>query len=97
LAEFDPPVLTWSNADADDREALFTSVRDARAQLDDPTTLVIVGHGRAAVAAASLAINQRRLGIELEHVECIDADWSQPDPLSGEVVERPERRDVVVH
>lgn len=90
-------MLTWSDADADDREALFTSVRHARERLEDPSSLVVVGHGRAAVAAASLAVHQRRLGITLDHVECIDADWSQPDPLSGEVIERPERRDVVVH
>jgi glyoxylase-like metal-dependent hydrolase (beta-lactamase superfamily II) len=96
LAEFDPPVLTWSDDDADDREALFTSVRDARAELADPDTLVVVGHGRSAIAAASLAIHQRRLGIALDHVECIDADWSLPDPLSGEVMACPDRTDIVV-
>jgi hypothetical protein len=94
LAEFRPPVLKWSDADADDREGLFRSVREARAQLDDPDTLVVVGHGRAAIAAASLAIHQRRLGIALDHVECIDPDWSAADPLSGQVIERPNRPDV---
>ena len=89
-------MLTWSDADADDRESLFTSVRDARAQLADPAALVVVGHGRAGIAAASLAVHQRRLGIALDHVECVDVDWTAPDPLSGRVIERPDRLDVVV-
>ena len=94
MAEFQPPVLIWSDSDADDRDGLLTSVRDARARLEDPDSLVVIGHGRSAVAAASLAIHQRRLGIGLDHVECVDADWLLPDPLSGEIIERPDRPDV---
>lgn len=96
LAEFSPPILTWSDADADDREGLFVSVREAREQLVDPSALVVVGHGRCGVAAASLVIHQRRLGIGVDHAECVDTDWSAPDPLSGEVLEPPNRPDVII-
>jgi len=69
------------------REALLTSVREARERLADPDELEIVGHGLGAVAAASLAIHAKRLGIRLAKVTLVDPDWSLPDPISGQLID----------
>ena len=94
-------VATWDPA-ADDRGRtdLLASVRDARASLtsqgEDPDTLVVVGLGRGAVAAAGLTRYAKRLGIGLGRVLCIAAKWDEPDPFSGAPLsEVPERVELV--
>lgn len=62
------------------REQLLTAVGDARAATDAP--LDLEGHGSSGVAVLSLAIHQRRLGLEIEHVACLDAR-GEVDPVSG--------------
>lgn len=69
------------------REALLTSVRVARAQMSDPDELEIVGHGLGAVAAASLTLHAKRLGIRVGRVRLVDPDWSLPDPISGQLID----------
>lgn len=67
-------------ADGLTREQLLTLVGDARVANDRP--LDIEGHGSSGVAVLSLAQHQRRLGLEIEHVACIDAR-GEDDPVSG--------------
>lgn len=81
-------VLVWREPDIEmTREALLTSVRVAREQLADPDALEIVGYGLGAVAAGSLAIHAKRLGIRIAKVTLVDPDWSQPDPISGQLID----------
>ncbi|RHW24701.1 hypothetical protein D0Z08_23565 [Nocardioides immobilis] len=62
------------------REQLLAIVGDARMATDAP--LDLEGHGSSGVAVLSLALHQRRLGLELAHVACIDARGEE-DPVSG--------------
>ena len=44
--------------------------------------LDLEGHGSSGVAVLSLALHQRRLGLEIDHVACLDAR-GEDDPVSG--------------
>ena len=80
--------LVWREPDIEmSREALLTSVREAREHLADPDTLEVVGYGIGAVAAASLALHAKRLGIRLAKVTLVEPDWSQPAPISGQLID----------
>ncbi len=61
-------------------EQLLAVVGDARVVTNGP--LELEGHGSSGVAVLSLAIHQRRLGLEIDHVACIDARGGE-DPVSG--------------
>lgn len=63
------------------REQVLTAVGDARVATAGP--LDLEGHGSSGVAVLSLAVHQRRLGLEIEHVACLDARGG-PDPVSGQ-------------
>ena len=62
------------------REQLLAAVGDAR---ESGGPLDLEGHGGSGVAVLSLAVHQRRLGLEIEHVACIGAR-GEPDPVSGQ-------------
>ena len=68
-------------ADGVTREQLLAVVGDARVAASGP--LDLEGHGSSGVAALSLALHQRRLGLEIDHVACIDAR-GEDDPVSGQ-------------
>jgi len=61
-------------------EQLLSVVGDARVATSGP--LDLEGHGSSGVAVLSLAIHQRRLGLEIDHVACIGAR-GEVDPVSG--------------
>lgn len=63
------------------REQVLTAVGDARVATAGP--LDLEGHGSSGVAVLSLAVHQRRLGLEIEHVACLDARGGA-DPVSGQ-------------
>lgn len=64
---------------------LLRSVRYAReSSVHPPDKLSIVGYGAHGVAALSLALHQRRLGIGLTRVTCVDAGPGLLDPISGQ-------------
>ncbi len=68
------------------REQLLAVVGDARMATDAP--LDLEGHGSSGVAVLSLALHQRRLGLEIAHVACIDARGEE-DPVSGRLLAVP--------
>ncbi|HWJ82185.1 MAG TPA: hypothetical protein VNS55_08105 [Nocardioides sp.] len=72
-----PPVVL---VDGLTREQLLETVGDARSTSDAP--LDLEGHGSSGVAVLSLALHQRRLGLEIAHVACLDAR-GEDDPVSG--------------
>ncbi|WP_344775999.1 hypothetical protein [Nocardioides panacisoli] len=72
-----PPVVL---VDGLSREQVLEAVGDARATSDAP--LDLEGHGSSGVAVLSLALHQRRLGLEIAHVACLDAR-GEDDPVSG--------------
>lgn len=61
--------------------AVLAAVGEARTR-PGGTALRLVGHGSSGVAALSLALHQRRLGLEVDEVVCIGAH-GQDDPVSG--------------
>ena len=67
-------------ADGLTREQLLTLLGDARVAADTP--LDLEGHGSSGIAVLSLVLHQRRLGLEIDHVACIDAR-GEDDPVSG--------------
>jgi hypothetical protein len=69
------------------REQILTAVGDAR---DTGGPLDLEGHGSSGVAALSLAVHQRRLGLEIDHVACLDARGGE-DPVSGQALVVPPR------
>ncbi len=73
----DRPVVL---ADGLTREQLLAAVREAREGTADALTLE--GHGSSGVAVLSLALHQRRLGLELTQVTCSGAR-GEDDPVSG--------------
>ncbi len=73
-------------ADGLSREQLLAAVGDAREATDGP--LDLEGHGSSGVAVLSLALHQRRLGLEIDHVACIDAR-GEVDPVSGRALAVP--------
>ncbi|TNM48327.1 hypothetical protein FHP29_02150 [Nocardioides albidus] len=76
---------TWS-AGSD----LLRSVRYAReSAVHPPDQLSVVGYGAAGIAALSLARHQRRLGIGLRRVTCVDGAADLDDPISGRPLEAP--------
>jgi hypothetical protein len=67
---------------ADGRD-LLRSVRYAReSTVHPPDALSVIGYDDAGVAALSLALHQRRLGIGLARVTCVDALPGTSDPIS---------------
>ncbi|GAA3656994.1 hypothetical protein GCM10022237_16360 [Nocardioides ginsengisoli] len=78
-------VPTW--ADGGD---LLRSIRYARASsVHPPDQLSVVGYGEAGIAALSLALHQRRLGIGLRRVTCVDGAADLLDPVSGQPLAAP--------
>ncbi|WP_408895884.1 hypothetical protein ACJ5H2_13285 [Nocardioides sp. R1-1] len=72
-------VPTW-----EDGGDLLRSVRYARqSAVHPPDRLSVVGYGAAGIAALSLAQHQRRLGIGLRRVTCVDGAADLADPISG--------------
>jgi hypothetical protein len=69
------------------REQILAAVGDAR---DSGGPLDLEGHGSSGVAALSLAVHQRRLGLEIDHVACLDARDGE-DPVSGQALVVPPR------
>ena len=65
---------------------VFTSLRFARETADhDPDELTILGWSMGGIAAASLCLNQRRLGIGFARVVLVAAaPFPRVDPISGE-------------
>jgi len=75
-------VPTWS-----DGRDLLRSVRYAReSAVHKPDDLAVVGYGVAGIAALSLTLHQRRLGIGLARVTCVDGGSSLADPISGRLL-----------
>ncbi|MFC7501027.1 hypothetical protein [Nocardioides sp. GCM10030258] len=73
-------VPTWT-----DGGDLLRSVRYAReSSVHPPDGLSVVGYGDAGIAALSLALNQRRLGIGLVRATCVDGGSDLTDPISGQ-------------
>jgi hypothetical protein len=71
------------------REQVHAAVGDAR---EAGGALDLEGHGSSGVAVLSLALHQRRLGLDIAHVACLDARGGD-DPVSGgplAVLPRPE-------
>ncbi|MBM7519845.1 hypothetical protein [Nocardioides nitrophenolicus] len=72
-------VPTW-----EDGRDLLRSIRYARGSaVHPPDHLTVVGYGEAGIAALSLAQHQRRLGIGLRRVTCVDGGPDFTDPISG--------------
>jgi hypothetical protein len=69
------------------REQLLAAVGDAR-EAGGP--LDLEGHGSSGVAVLSLAVHQRRLGLEIAHAACLDARGGD-DPVSGKALVVPPR------
>ncbi|GAA4822519.1 hypothetical protein ACFQ0K_16085 [Nocardioides caeni] len=73
-----------------DGRDLLRSVRFAReSSVHPPDALSVVGYGEAGIAALSLALNQRRLGIGLTRVTCVDGGADLADPISGQPLNDP--------
>lgn len=80
------PVWTAESAGRD----LLRSVRFAReSSVHPPDGLSVVGYDAAGIAALSLALNQRRLGIGLTRVTCVDGGAATLDPISGQLLPEP--------
>lgn len=79
-------VPDWnSHADDGGRADLLRSVQFARARVDDPDGLVLVGWSMGAVAAAGLTIQARRLGVGFAHTVCLAGAFMVTDPIFGRV------------
>ncbi|NGZ99438.1 hypothetical protein G5V59_00485 [Nocardioides sp. W3-2-3] len=69
----------------EDGRDLLRSVRYAReSSVHPPDALSVVGYADAGIAALSLALHQRRLGIGLTRVTCVDGGPDLTDPISGQ-------------
>lgn len=80
------PAWTAESAGRD----LLRSVRFAReSSVHPPDGLSVVGYDAAGIAALSLALNQRRLGIGLARVTCVDGGPDTLDPISGQPLPAP--------
>lgn len=80
------PVWTAESAGRD----LLRSVRYAReSSVHPPDGLSVVGYADAGIAALSLALHQRRLGIGLVRATCVDAGPDLRDPISGQPLGEP--------
>ncbi len=78
-------VPRWS-----DGRDLLRSVRFAReTAVHPPDQLTIVGYGAGGIAALSLTLHQRRLGIGLARATCVDAAPGTVDPISGQPLPDP--------
>ncbi|HWI42051.1 MAG TPA: hypothetical protein VNS81_00420 [Nocardioides sp.] len=78
-------VPTW----VDGRD-LLRSVRYARETCTHPPDrLRVVGYGAAGIAALTLALHQRRLGIGLREAVCVEAGPDLTDPISGQPLAEP--------
>jgi hypothetical protein len=80
------PVWSAESAGPD----LLRSVRYAReSSVHRPDGLSVVGYADAGIAALSLAQHQRRLGIGLVRVTCVDGGPGLADPISGQALADP--------
>ena len=78
-------VPDWDSTSDDlGRAELFTSLRFARESADeDPNLMTIVGWSLGGIAAASLTLHQRRLGIGFGRVVCVAAaPFPRIDPIT---------------
>lgn len=74
----------------EDGRDLLRSVRYAReSSVHPPDALSVVGYADAGIAALSLARHQRRLGIGLKRVTCVDGAPDLLDPVSGQPLDTP--------
>lgn len=74
----------------EDGRDLLRSVRYAReSSVHPPDNLSVVGYDAAGIAALSLALHQRRLGIGLVRVTCVDGGPDTLDPISGQPLPAP--------
>ncbi|KRC48707.1 MULTISPECIES: hypothetical protein [unclassified Nocardioides] len=74
----------------EDGRDLLRSVRYAReSSVHPPDALSVVGYADAGIAALSLALHQRRLGIGLTRVTCVDGGADVLDPISGQPLPEP--------
>lgn len=74
----------------EDGRDLLRSVRYAReSSVHPPDALSVVGYAEAGIAALSLALHQRRLGIGLTRVTCVDGGPGVLDPISGQPLPDP--------
>lgn len=74
----------------EDGRDLLRSVRYAReSTVHPPDSLSVVGYDAAGIAALSLALHQRRLGIGLARVTCVDGGPDTLDPISGKPLPAP--------
>lgn len=68
----------------EDGRDLLRSVRYAReSSVHPPDQLAVIGYDAAGPAALGLALHQRRLGIGLSRVTCVDAGPELADLISG--------------
>ena len=73
-----------------DGRDLLRSVRYAReSSVHPPDELAVIGYADAGVAALSVAHHQRRLGIGLSRVTCVEAEPGTTDPISGQPLPEP--------
>ena len=73
-----------------DGRDLLRSVRYAReSAVHRPDDLAVIGYEGAGIAALSLALNQRRLGIGVSRATCVDAGPEGVDPISGQPLPEP--------
>ncbi|HWJ65868.1 MAG TPA: hypothetical protein VNT31_04245 [Nocardioides sp.] len=83
------PVWTPGSTGSAGRD-LLRSVRFAReSAVHPPDSMSVVGYGDAGIAALSLAQHQRRLGIGLSRVTCVDGGPDLADPISGQPLGAP--------
>lgn len=74
----------------EDGRDLLRSVRYAReSSVHPPDALSVVGYAEAGIAALSLALHQRRLGIGLTRATCVDGGPVVVDPISGQPLPDP--------
>lgn len=75
----------WDSTKPDGgRSDLLQSVKFAREYDDEPDSqLVVAGWSLGGTAAASLALNARRLGLEFVPAVCLAGAFQTTDPLSG--------------
>ncbi|MGA9102336.1 alpha/beta hydrolase [Aeromicrobium sp.] len=93
IARRGPTVVVpdWSSeAEDHGRADLLRSLRFTRETVEseggDPDSLVLVGWSLGGVAAASVTVHARRLGIGVARTVCLAGGFIAPDPISGEVL-----------
>jgi dienelactone hydrolase len=76
----------WNSyADDGGRADLLDSVHFARARVDHPDSLVLVGWSMGGLAAAGLTVQAPRLGVAFAHTVCLAGAFMVPDPIFNEL------------